>query len=281
MTSYTYPPSKILVPSDLGTTSEYALAFARYFHEKYGAGVHVLHAQHFELPPYFSSSQLEALKRELKRSGKAAVEYVRRGSEAVLGFTPEVAVVESSPVEAILEASTGGGTDLVIMGTHGRRGARRMWLGSVAERVLQQSALPVLAVREPPAATPFQRILCPVNLTEVGESALEYAAEIAEAAESQLTVLHAVEKGEQPLNCSLVGEQIKRHCKVEEVVRHGSAARIILEASDHLKPDLIVMGAERKSSLMGEIFSSTTASVMQWAATPLLIVPKSVRAAGL
>lgn len=281
MKEHSYPPTKILVPSDLGATSEHALAFARYFHEKYGAGVRVLHAQHFELPPYFSSSQLEALKREWKRSGKAAAEYVRRASEAVLGFTPEVAVVESAPVEAILEASAAGSFDFVIMGTHGRHGARRMWLGSVAERVLRQSTIPVLAVRQPPAALLFQRILCPVNLTEVSESALEYAAEIAEAAASNLTVLHALEKGEKPLNCPLAGDQIKRHCRVEEVTRHGSAAKIILETSDHLKPDLIVMGSERKSALAGEIFSSTTASVMQWADAPLLIVPKSVRAAAV
>lgn len=279
MTPHLYPPTRILVPTDLGATSQFALAFARYFHERYGAGVHVLHAQHFDLPPYFSSSQVEALKRALKRSGKAAAEYVRQASEALLGFSPEVAIVENDPVEAILHASIRGDLDFIIMGTHGRRGAQRVWLGSVAERVLRRSTIPVLAVRQPPSATPFQHILCPVNLTEVSEEALAYAADISKAAASQLTVLHAVETGEAPLNCPLVGEQIKRQCKVEEVTRHGNAANTIIEASSHLKPDLIVMGAERKSALMGELFSSTTASVMQWADAPLLLVPKSARAA--
>jgi len=276
-----YPPGKILVPSDLGATSESALGFARLFHEKYGSSVHVLHAQHFELPPYFSSSQLEALRRELKRSGKAAVEHVQQASEAVLGVRPEVTVVEDTPVEAILKMSGRGDYGLIIMGTHGRRGARRAWLGSVAEGVLRQSRIPVLAVRQPPSSRPFQHILCPVNLTAVGESALEYAAEIAKSAESRLTVLHAIEKGEKSLNCPLVGEQIKEHCKVEEVTSRGGAASVILEASNHLKPDLIVMGAEQKSALMGELFSSTTATVMQLAEAPLLIVPKSVRVSAL
>ncbi len=270
-----YPPGKILVPTDLGATSEFALAYARYFHETYGAAVHVLHAQHFDLPPYFSSSQLETLKRELKRSGKAAAEFVRRASEAVLGFVPEVTIAEESPVEAILKSSGDGGFDWIIMGTHGRRGAQRVWLGSVAERVLRQSRIPVLAVRQQPAAKPFQRILCPVNFTEVGDSALEYSVEIAKAYGSHLTVLHAVEKGEKPLDCPLVGEERKQHCTVEEVTTHGSAARTILEASADLKPDLIVMGSERKSALAAELFSSTTASVMQWADAALLIVPKN------
>jgi nucleotide-binding universal stress UspA family protein len=278
MTSHLYPPTRILLPTDLGATSQSALAYARYFHEQFGASVRVLHAQHFELPPYFSTSQVEALKRALKRSGKAAAEYVRQASEALLGFSPDVAVVENAPVEAILDASVPGDIDFVIMGTHGRHGVQRVWLGSVAERVLRRSRIPVLAVRQPPSGAPFRHILCPVNLTEVSEEALAYAADISKAAGSQLTVLHVIEAGEAPLNCPLVGELIRGQCRVQEVTRHGNAANTILEASGHLNPDLIVMGAERKSALMGELFSSTTASVMQRADAALLVVPRSLRA---
>jgi hypothetical protein len=53
-----FPPRKILVPTDLGIESESALKYARYFHERFGSGVLVLHAHNFELPPYFSSGKL-------------------------------------------------------------------------------------------------------------------------------------------------------------------------------------------------------------------------------
>jgi nucleotide-binding universal stress UspA family protein len=57
---------------------------------------------------------------------------------------------------------------------------------------------------------------------------------------------------------------------------HGNAAKAIAEASNDLNPDLLVIGAERKASKLGELFSSTTATVMQLAIGPLLVVPRTV-----
>jgi nucleotide-binding universal stress UspA family protein len=190
MRTFCYPPRKVLVPTDLSPTSDSALAYARHLHQTHGTAVHVLHAEHFDLPPYFSSGQLDALRRELKRSERAAVDFVRKSSEAVLGFVPEVSVAEGTPVETILSASEADGIDLLVLGTHGRHGAGRLWLGSVTERVIRNSRIPILAVRKTPAS--FREILCPFNLTEVGQEALDYAAEIAKASGARLTVLHVV-----------------------------------------------------------------------------------------
>lgn len=58
-------------------------------------------------------------------------------------------VVEGEPVHAILEAAERCNADLIVMGSHGRRGMRRFFLGSVAERVVRRSPVPVLVVRAP------------------------------------------------------------------------------------------------------------------------------------
>ena len=272
---YQFPPKRVLVPTDLGDASESALKYARYLHETFGTQVRVLHAHYFELPPYFSSGQLKDLKRELKRLGEAAVKYVRKKSEPLLGYSPDIRVVESAPAEAILEAAKANDLDLVVMGMHGRRGMERIWMGSVTERIIRQSNIPVLAVRRPPPDTPIQHILCPMSPTDTGRQALAYAADISRMVKATLTILHVVERGDEPLACPLVGEEVKNSCRVEEVNLRGSAARTILESAASLKPDLIVMGMERKQTLMGEFFSSTTSSVMQLAAAPLLVVPKT------
>ena len=60
-----FPPRNILVPTDLGPVSKSALKYARFFHDRFGSRVYVLHAEHLKLPPYFSSGQLGDLKREL------------------------------------------------------------------------------------------------------------------------------------------------------------------------------------------------------------------------
>jgi nucleotide-binding universal stress UspA family protein len=274
---YSFPPDHILVPTDMGASSVSALKYARFFHAKLGATVSVLHAEHLELPAYFSSGQVAELKRGLKKMARAAKEYVQKESESILGFLPDVHMVEKTPAEAILAQSQGGPFGLVIMGTHGRSTAERLWMGSVTERVIRQSKIPVLAVRKDPSDAPFHQILCPMNLSETGKEALEYAAQISKAMNAKLVVLHAVEQGEEPLACPLVDDQIQKTCRVEEIRFHGNAARTIAEASKDLKVDLIVMGAEHKKSKLGEFFSSTTTGVMQLAVGPLLVVPRSVK----
>ncbi len=271
---YPFPPGKILVPTDMGAASNAALQYARYFHEDFGSAVLILHSHHLDLPPYFSSGQLAGLKRELKKLSRAAEEYIASDSEPMLGFRPEINVTEKTPVEAILDASQDKGIDLVIMGMHGHRAAERLLMGSVTERVLRRSRLPVLAVHRPPSKAPIQHILCPMTPSETGRQALEYAAAIGKKLNARLTVLHVVEPGDEPLDCPLVDDPVKDSCKVEEVRFHGNAAKTIIEASNDLKPDLMVMGAEHKPGVLGEFFSSTTSSVMQLAVGPLMIVPK-------
>ena len=275
--AYLFPPRSILTPTDLGEVSKSALKYARFFHERFGSRVSVLHAEHLELPPYFSSGQVRELKREMKKLTRAATDYVRKESELTLGFPPDVRVVEDMPVDAILKQSKDNQFELVIMGIHGHSYAERLWMGSVTERVLRNSTIPVLAVRKDPPEIPVQQILCPMSPSETGRQALEYAAGISKEMNARLIVLHVVEQGEEPLTCPLVDEQIQKTCRVEEVKFHGNAARTIAEASNDLKPDLIVMGAERKKSILGEMFSSTTTGVMQIAVGPLLVVPRSVQ----
>jgi nucleotide-binding universal stress UspA family protein len=261
----------------MGASSISALKYARFFHAQFRAGVSVLHAEHLELPPYFSSGQMEELKRRLKKLARAAKEYVQKESESTLGFLPDVRIVEKMPVDAILEQSQSGQFGLMIMGTHGHSTAERLWMGSVTERVIRQSNIPVLAVRKDPPEVPFQQILCPMNFSETGREALEYAAQITKSMNAKLVVLHAVEPGEAPPTCPLVDDQIQKTCRVEEIRFHGNAAKAIAEASNDLKIDLIVMGAEHKKSRLGEIFSSTTTGVMQLATGPLLVVPRSMK----
>ncbi len=273
---YLFPPRNILIPTDMGTASKSALKYARFFHDRFGSRVSVLHAEHLEFPPYFSSGQLGELKRELRKLTRAAIDYLRKESESSLGFVPDVKVIENMPVDAILEQSRNSQFELIIMGMHGHSSAERLWMGSVTERVLRQSSVPVMAVRKDPPELPMQQILCPMSPSETGRQALEYAAQISKEMNAKLIVLHVVEQGEEPLTCPLVDEQIQKMCRVEEIKFHGNAARTIAEASNDLKTDLIVMGAERKRARLGEMFSSTTTGVMQIAVGPLLVVPRSV-----
>jgi nucleotide-binding universal stress UspA family protein len=274
MSKHTFPPRKILVPTDLGPASAVALGFARVIHQRFSTPVEVLHACHLDMPPYFSSGQIEQLKREIRKAKHSAEELLRKQNAASLGFEAGIVVVYKSPLDAVLEESERLAADLVIMGTHGRHGAKRLMLGSVAERVLRQSRIPVLAVRESAKPAQFRHIFCPFNFSDVGRAALDYAADMAAANDALLTIMHAMENAGGPPACELVEEPIRKRCKVEEVLIGGEAAKSILEAVQRVAPDLIVMGAQQKSTVFGELFSGTTERVMQLADAPLLVVPK-------
>jgi nucleotide-binding universal stress UspA family protein len=265
----------MMVATDMSQTSAAALAFARRLQEQFGGAVHVMYAHYFEMPAYFSSGQFQALARELANLRNEAAKQLRKVSQEALGETPEVRVVERPPVQAILEASESLHADLVIVGTHGRRGTERVWLGSVAEQVLRLSRRPVLAVRPDSRIDRIRHILCPVAPTESSFVALDYAVQLAKATGATLHALHVAEPGAKPMKCPIVDETVRNRCTVEETVVQGDAASIILRHAASKTPDVIVLGAERKSSAFGHMFSSTTQKVMQTSPVPIFVIPKS------
>jgi nucleotide-binding universal stress UspA family protein len=71
----------------------------------------------------------------------------RADAERVSGRAARIALLSGDPAEQIVRFARESGSDLVVVGTHGRRGLRRLVLGSVAERVLRAAPCPVLAAR--------------------------------------------------------------------------------------------------------------------------------------
>lgn len=63
------------------------------------------------------------------------------------GVTIDTQVVEGYPSSALLNVAKGTTADLIVMGSHGRTGLKKLWLGSVAESVVREATIPVLIVR--------------------------------------------------------------------------------------------------------------------------------------
>jgi nucleotide-binding universal stress UspA family protein len=141
---------RILCPVDFSPASAHALDHAMGLAESFGASIDVLHAfpvavyqltdGAFTAPPQVVADQSARLEAELERLVKA---------HAREGVALHHRLVVGAPQEAILEALDQGDYDLVVMGTHGRTGWRRAWLGSIAERVVRSAHQPVLTVPMP------------------------------------------------------------------------------------------------------------------------------------
>jgi len=142
---WTFPPRRMLCPVDFGEASAAAVRTAGLLAERFDAELVVLHAEAFDVPPYFTSEQLALFEQERAAARRQATAYVARFARAATRAPVSPVVAEGPPSATILREAPG--YDLIVMGTHGRRGPSRWWLGSVAERVVRESPVPVLVVR--------------------------------------------------------------------------------------------------------------------------------------
>jgi nucleotide-binding universal stress UspA family protein len=137
---------RILCPVDFSPTSEKALAFADRLAHRLGAELIVAHA--FEHPEQLT---VAAQERPLDPSIKPRL-------EAIKSSYPNVKVQHvlhaGPPGEVICWLGESRQCDLIVMGTHGRTGLGHLFLGSVAQYVMQHARCPVLTVRSRPAHEP-------------------------------------------------------------------------------------------------------------------------------
>jgi nucleotide-binding universal stress UspA family protein len=224
-------------------------------------------------------------------------------AEGAPGITIDAAVRQGDTAGEILEQATSMKADLLVIGTHGRSGFKRLLLGSVAEKVLRKAGCPVMTVpRRLPDAVPagpvlYKRILCPVDFSESSLHALKYAISMAQEADGQLTVLHVVaHEFENTADMADIGydagmtirdflkereEALRRRlqeavagatefCSVESLMTHGKPWREVLRIAAERQSDLIVMGVQGRGAADLLFFGSTTQHVVREASCPVL-----------
>jgi nucleotide-binding universal stress UspA family protein len=267
----------ILCPVDFSELSAHALRYAAALARCGGAEVTVLYANSFEAPPYFTESRLEELQRQFREAKEEADRGLRGFVEGTLGegaSSIRTRVVEALPADAIRQLSTEMRADLVVMGTHGRSGFNRWMLGSVVERVLRDSQVPVLTVRGA-ALESIRHVLCPVNDTEISRRAWHVAVGIAACFDATVTALHVHEDHTpNPIGnlCAWIAPEERAHCEVRELVRRGEAAQEIVALAAEIPCDLLVLGSQHQRFFDSSILGTTTIRTVRHAPCPVLTV---------
>jgi len=150
---------KILAPTDFSERSYYAFNVAVHFALSMNASIVLFHVipqeqirmareimieQKFTVPGYSEKDLIRRRQEKiLKDFKKHFPDYVERG----LDVTPKA--VFGNPVQGILDAVCDLNIDLIVMGTHGRTGFNRTIIGSVAEKVIRHSPIPVTMIKVP------------------------------------------------------------------------------------------------------------------------------------
>jgi nucleotide-binding universal stress UspA family protein len=287
---------RILCPMDFSEFSAKSYTYAHSLAHHYDAKLfleHVVQPLSMAYPFYaFPDTLGQVYTNLLQDAEKHLKEMVQ--TFAWNGIQPEMVVREGFPTDAILSFAQTQAVDLIVMGTHGRRGFDRITMGSVTEQVLRKARCPVLVIRKPahdfvnPAqkAEPVQlkNILFCTDFSEHSDRALQYALSLAMEYNAELTLFHVLEvippthdfKTENELICKrleqAIPEEAKNWCKVTPVVRAGQPYTEIIKLATEDSADLVILGVRGRNALDLALFGSTTHRVIQLGPCPVLAV---------
>jgi len=303
--------NRILCPIDFSDFSRHAFDRSVAIAKGLGASVTALHVAPFQatpIYPYHEPREVEAFMLSGGDRDKLTTELKRfLAVDQPIGVPVTCEVVDAPNVHhEILAQAERLPADLIVMGTHGRSGFQRLFLGSVTEKVLRTAQPPVLTVG---AATDvvsahdfaFKRILCAIDFSACSLAALRYAATLAEPSGTKLTALYVMEwppLAHDPLlgpPTDLTGYRMAAEAAglerlhnvvaelsrigVEEIVAAGKPHHEILRIAGERASDLIVLGIHGRNPLGRMIFGSTAEPVVRRATCPVLTVRSEVNAA--
>jgi nucleotide-binding universal stress UspA family protein len=266
--------AQILAATDFSDSATCALVHARKFAKRFGSRLSLLHADGLLVHAKEGSPQFKAI--------ESAVQEYR--SQHLGDFPEATTLLSAEPAaDAILNAVRNLNADLIVMGTRGRTGVARVLLGSTAEKVIRHTTRPVLTTKpcdlHQVDRSPVARILCPVNYTNVGRSAFDYAVSVAEHFKAELLVLYIIERA----STDSLGTEIDRLTEwagdvpksvlLRLLIERGEAAQMVLSYGEQKEIDLLIIGGQRRQSRNVTVLGSTTEALTRSAPWPVLMVP--------
>jgi nucleotide-binding universal stress UspA family protein len=148
--------TKILAATDFSEDSTLALSFAEELARRFTAEIILLHVDQ-ALPPVMVAPDMGPVMDvgALTRIGEEQRMAAQKELDKIVhrlrdgGLKARSMLKVGSPFLELIRAAQAEGTDLIVMGTHGRTGIAHVLMGSVAERVVQKAPCPVLTIRHP------------------------------------------------------------------------------------------------------------------------------------
>lgn len=280
---------RILIPTDGSKTAAAAADAAIALAAENDAILHAIYVHELASLPY----EFEEVPEEYRSRTHEAVEEIRDKAEAA-GVDVEAAVLENEgPVHtAIIDYATEHEMDCIVMGTHGRTGVGRFVLGSVTERTLRESPIPVMGIHEETVFDPaFESILVPTDGSDDAWAALHHATDLANATGASLHLVHAIdlggvtgdpgsgyfldrleEVGQDMLDRAASHATDAGISDVQTTLLRGSPQRVIREYAADKGLDAIVMGTHGRTGVQRWFLGSVTERVVRRSEVPVVSV---------
>lgn len=277
----------ILFAMDLSQGSLLAFPFATSIARHYGGKLFVAH-----IVPSEDYDPLRPISQGRLAKLEADVEEGLMNAPGGLGGLPHEVFIDHGSIRAkLIDTANRRGVDLIVIGTHGWHGIRKLLTGSIAEEIAYLATRPVLTVGPRVSCSwDFGRILFATDFSAAAAHAMPYASSLAHTYQASMVLLHVNEwtSKEPPIAASpktfeFLREQIRNQgfkasgedCEV--VVEFGSRSDRILAVAETRQADLIVLGLNCSTGLKARIAAhlpgSTIYDVISEARCPVLTVP--------
>jgi len=222
----------------------------------------------------------------LVESGEEIVEEASRVLES-LGADYTTDVVQGAPAATIVDYAERYEYDLVAMPTHGREGLSRYLLGSVTEKVVRLSPVPVLTAHadEEELSFPYEGILLPTDGSESAQRAAEHALGLAGALDATVHALSVTEDSllgedsdttaaEEAIDAVTEAAADRGVEPVETHVESGEPDEVILSYVEEHDLDAVVMGATGRRGIDRVLLGSVAEKTVRSATVPVVTVGK-------
>lgn len=288
---------RIVFATDFSDAAESARVWAQRLAEYHGAKLHLLHIKVVLQPdmiPVGFTTTPDQLEEKREANARKKLEKLASG----IGDNVTVAVESDfKAAPAIARYAEQQHADLVVVGSHGYSGLKRVVLGSETHDLLRVVGVPVLVIR-PDTGTPpatgkpvFRRILAPVDLSQASAGALRFAEQLADDYGAELKVIHAAVVPVSPyypqmyagirdteihdaMQRFLQDVGLKRDVK-PYVINAGSAAYPIVDTAGEQKTDLILMSRSGLSGWQRFLVGNITEKVLHTAPCSVLVLPSA------
>ena len=284
---------KIIVAMDEDDVSTKALEEAMPLARKVGAEIILTHVgELYESYPHidmFAPEAAEAYAELLGSRHQAMRSQLAEIRERHLGQGVEISIslIPGIPEKAIPAAEDELGADLIVVGSHGRTGFRRLLSGSVSERIVRRSSKTVLVARNENINLPYRRVLVATDFSPAADAALETALQFA-AKDAEITLFHSWElpsaaSGTNPLLGKLaqtIEAQSKKN--LDEIVRrfegdfvlrqditYGHPAPLLRERA--AESDLIALGSHGRKGVSRFVLGSVAELTVRHAPCSVLV----------
>jgi nucleotide-binding universal stress UspA family protein len=290
----------ILVPIDFSDFSDKALEYALHLAEKFSARITLFHAIVLFQDDVGEEQRLQAYEDWAKQREDFILSQMDKNQHKAKQRDIQVETDIGRGVNAadvILDYVDDHDFDLIVMGTHGRTGLKHMLLGSVSEKVVRLSPLPVATIHRSIPEFRLKKILVPMDFSIHSKKAADYGIWLSKTFNAGLEFIHVIEQDIHPSFYAsgiesifqidkglqnrvidnlreFIADQLPENIKPEYRVREGKAHKEIVEYAKENEIDLIVIATHGLSGLDYVLLGSTTEKVVRWSQSPVLTVKR-------